>query len=288
MERDKRDTGVNSAIRFQATHGCAIIAVGGRRYSDDIHSMIDSHRHNRDAWDAESRRGSSPWCQPVDESVVNEARNGHWEVILTPKRSVPLAWFDGVEGKRVLCLASGGGQQAPILAAAGATVTSYDISKEQLAKDELVAKRDGLDIDLVQGDMTDLSCFGAERFDLVNLTKLAAISWSAGGTAHGAVVRFDWVSGFLASWLALPDCAPPVLEPGVTVQAVRVERCARTEDIADGGRIGVSSRFIVQCVACSDGQAARRVQPHRRFKIDQREAIIGPVVACVVPFVEVA
>ena len=129
--------------------------------------MIDSHRHNRDAWDAESRRGSSPWCQPVDESIVNEARNGHWEVILTPKRSVPLAWFDGVEGKRVLCLASGGGQQVPILAAAGARVTSFDISKEQLAKDELVAQRDGLDIELVQGDMSDLSCFGAERFDLV-------------------------------------------------------------------------------------------------------------------------
>jgi len=129
--------------------------------------MIDVHRHNRNAWDAESRSGSNPWCQPVDEPTIEKARNGHWEVILTPKRCVPPAWFDGVNGKRVLCLASGGGQQVPILAAAGAKVTSFDISEEQLAKDELVSARDGLDVELVQGDMADLSCFRAERFDLV-------------------------------------------------------------------------------------------------------------------------
>ena len=55
----------------------------------------------------------------------------------------------------VLCLASAGGQQAPIFAAAGAMVTSFDNSPVQLAKDELVADRDGLDIHLVQGDMAD-------------------------------------------------------------------------------------------------------------------------------------
>ena len=129
--------------------------------------MVDIHRHNRDAWDAESRSGSSPWCQPVDESTIEKARNGHWEVILTPNRPVPPTWFDGVNGKHVLCLASGGGQQVPVLAAAGARVTSFDISGEQLAKDELVAAREGLDIELVQGDMTDLSHFEAGRFDLV-------------------------------------------------------------------------------------------------------------------------
>lgn len=129
--------------------------------------MNDIHRHNRDAWDAESRGGSSPWCQPVDETTIEKARNGRWEVILTPNRCAPPAWFDGVAGKRVLCLASGGGQQAPVLAAAGARVTSFDISREQLAKDESVAARDGLDIDLVQGDMTDLSRFEAGRFELI-------------------------------------------------------------------------------------------------------------------------
>ncbi|MDQ0256328.1 2-polyprenyl-3-methyl-5-hydroxy-6-metoxy-1,4-benzoquinol methylase [Evansella vedderi] len=49
-----------------------------------------------------------------------------------------------MEGLKILCLPSGGGQQGPILAAAGADVTVIDISKKQLEQDGKVAKRDGL------------------------------------------------------------------------------------------------------------------------------------------------
>ena len=130
--------------------------------------MIDSHLHNRDAWDAESpQRIRAHGARPVDESTIEKARSGRWEVILTPNQRVPLTWFDGVAGKRVLCLASGGGQQAPVLAAAGASVTSFDISRETTCEDELVATRDGLDIELVQGDMTDLTVLKLSVFDLV-------------------------------------------------------------------------------------------------------------------------
>src|SRR5258708_23879626 len=45
---------------------------------------------------------------------------------------------------RILCLASGGGQQGPILAAAGAQVTVFDASAGQLAQDRYVAEREGL------------------------------------------------------------------------------------------------------------------------------------------------
>jgi len=51
--------------------------------------------------------------------------------------------------------------------AAGAMVTSFDNSSVQLAKDELVADRDGLDIHLVEGDMADLFCFSKASFDLI-------------------------------------------------------------------------------------------------------------------------
>jgi len=129
--------------------------------------MIDTTEHNRNAWNKESSSGASPWCQPVDDSLIAAARNGRWAVILTPTAHVPDAWFDDVRGKRVLCLASGGGQQAPVLAAAGAIVTSFDISEEQLARDKLVAERDELDIKLIQGDMADLSCFESGHFDLI-------------------------------------------------------------------------------------------------------------------------
>jgi SAM-dependent methyltransferase len=67
----------------------------------------------------------------------------------------------------VLCLASGGGQQGPVLAAAGADVTVLDNSPRQLAQDESVAKRDGLGIATVLGDMADLSMFSDGSFDLI-------------------------------------------------------------------------------------------------------------------------
>ena len=129
--------------------------------------MTDILKYNRQAWDVQSENAESPWVHPVDSAAINAARNGDWDVILTPNKNVPKAWFGDIRGKNVLCLASAGGQQAPILAAAGAMVTSFDNSPVQLTKDKLVADRDGLDIHLVQGDMADLSCFDDACFDLI-------------------------------------------------------------------------------------------------------------------------
>lgn len=128
--------------------------------------MTTVFEHNRKAWDRESNLGSE-WSQSVDSVVVDRARDGQWEVVLTPRRPVPRAWFGSVTGKDVLCLASGGGQQAPILSAAGARVVSLDASGAQLAKDLQVATRHGLDIRCEQGDMADLSRFGDGSFDLI-------------------------------------------------------------------------------------------------------------------------
>lgn len=122
--------------------------------------------HNRSAWDRESREGSR-WCVPVDRHTIARARRGDWAVVLTPNKAVPRRWFGDVSGRRILCLASGGGQQAPVLAAAGAVVTSLDASAEQLAKDRFVAGRDGIALQCAQGDMSDLSCFATASFDLV-------------------------------------------------------------------------------------------------------------------------
>jgi SAM-dependent methyltransferase len=122
--------------------------------------------HNRRAWDRQATAGS-PWCTPVDPDVIARARAGDWQVILTPTRAVPAAWFGDLAGKDVLCLAAGGGQQAPVLAAAGARVTSFDLSAEQLARDRLVAERDGLSLRLLQGDMRDLAGLADASCDLV-------------------------------------------------------------------------------------------------------------------------
>jgi SAM-dependent methyltransferase len=72
-----------------------------------------------------------------------------------------------LKGRDILCLASGGGQQGPILAAAGATVTVLDNSPRQLERDRMVAAREALSITTVQGDMADLSMFPDASFDLI-------------------------------------------------------------------------------------------------------------------------
>jgi SAM-dependent methyltransferase len=122
--------------------------------------------HNRLAWNSESA-GRGPWSIPVEPEVIRAARAGDWSVVLTPKRPVPQAWLGEIRGKEILGLASGGGQQMPVLAAVGAKVTSFDLSEEQLARDREVAEREGLEIRYVRGDMADLSVFPDASFDLV-------------------------------------------------------------------------------------------------------------------------
>ena len=82
---------------------------------------MDILEYNRQAWNRESLNDGE-WSVPVSEEIISAARNGAWQVVLTPLKPVPKSWFGNLHGKKVLCLASGGGQQAPVLAAAGAIV----------------------------------------------------------------------------------------------------------------------------------------------------------------------
>jgi len=107
------------------------------------------------------------WSTPVEAAVIEQAQAGKWQVILTPNKSVPKDWLPDLNSLNLLCLASGGGQQVPIFAAAGAQVTSFDNSDVQLEKDQLVADQHGLTIRTVQGDMADLSIFEDQSFDLI-------------------------------------------------------------------------------------------------------------------------
>jgi SAM-dependent methyltransferase len=128
---------------------------------------MDVLEYNRRAWDAQVELGNE-WTVPVSHDAVEAARRGEWDIVLTPRRPVPRHWFPAVlQGVETLCLAGSGGQQAPILAAAGARVTVLDNSPRQLAQDRLVAEREDLEIVTVQGDMRDLRTFGDESFALV-------------------------------------------------------------------------------------------------------------------------
>lgn len=127
---------------------------------------MDIRAYNRNAWDKQVEQGN-PWTIPVSHEQIMQARVGDWKIVLTPSIPVPEHWFPEFRAKPVLCLASGGGQQAPILAAAGGNVTTLDNSPRQLEMDQLVAKREGLKITTIEGDMRDLSMFPDNHFVLI-------------------------------------------------------------------------------------------------------------------------
>ncbi len=131
-----------------------------------VDEPVDVAAYNRSAWDRAVARGNR-WTVPVSAETIAAARAGRWEVVLTPVKPVPRDWFGELAGRDVLALASGGGQQAPVLAAAGAHVTVIDNSPAQLGQDRLVADRDGLELRLELGDMRDLGRFADRSFDLV-------------------------------------------------------------------------------------------------------------------------
>ena len=127
---------------------------------------MDIVEYNRNAWNLQSMEGCR-WSTPFDDEVFESAKNGVLNVILTPTKTVPSDWLPPMQGRRVLMLASGGGQQAVQFAAAGADVTSFDASDVQLQKDADTAARHGLSLRTVQGDMADLSEFEDGSFDLI-------------------------------------------------------------------------------------------------------------------------
>lgn len=73
-----------------------------------------------------------------------------------------------VEGKQVLCLASGGGWQSILYASAGARVTVVDLSNKMLQLDEQEARRRGLNVRILETSMDDLSELHDARFDIVH------------------------------------------------------------------------------------------------------------------------
>lgn len=128
---------------------------------------MDIRAYNRQAWDNHVEEGNR-WTIPVSSEEIAAAREGNWSILLTPTIPVPRRWFPTfMRNLDLLCLASGGGQQGPILAAAGANVTVLDNSPKQLERDRQVAERENLEIITVEGDMADLHMFPDESFDII-------------------------------------------------------------------------------------------------------------------------
>ena len=107
------------------------------------------------------------WGKPISHDEYLLELRVRWQMVLTPNKPVPKAWFPDLTDKRVLGLAAGGGQQMPIFAALGAKCTVLDYSVRQLESERLVSDREGYPIHIVRADMTKPFPFEDEAFDLI-------------------------------------------------------------------------------------------------------------------------
>jgi SAM-dependent methyltransferase len=129
--------------------------------------VVDARAHNRAAWDRQVADGNM-WTRPVGREQIEAARRGELPVVLVGLTITDRSWFpESLRGLDLLCLASGGGQQGPIFAAHGASVTVFDNSPAQLSRDREVSDAYDLGIRTVLGDMAHLDEFDDESFDLV-------------------------------------------------------------------------------------------------------------------------
>ena len=118
--------------------------------------MDDVSNYNRERWNA-LVRANALFTRPAFHLDATTAR----------QRIDSEGLLGELAGRRVLCLASGGGQQSAAFALLGAHVTVYDLSDAQLERDREAAVHYGVSIETVQGDMRDLSHFPDDSFDVV-------------------------------------------------------------------------------------------------------------------------
>lgn len=121
--------------------------------------------YNSHMWDAWSEDHNT-WSIPLTPEEFQKAKNSTIGFVLTPTKNVPLSWFEGV-GKDVLGLASGGGQQGPVMAAHGYRVTMLDNSILQLQSEKMVAEREDYSLLALQADMTLPFPCKDESFDMI-------------------------------------------------------------------------------------------------------------------------
>ena len=107
------------------------------------------------------------WGTPISHEVYEDAKKGKWDVLLTPTRNVPHEWLGELKGKKILGLASGGGQQMPVFSALGAECTVLDYSPKQIESELYVAERERYQIHAIEGDMTKTLPFEEETFDII-------------------------------------------------------------------------------------------------------------------------
>jgi ubiquinone/menaquinone biosynthesis C-methylase UbiE len=118
--------------------------------------MDEIYKTNRERWNALAR-ANVEYTQPFLEFTNTDAQRyvGRHGIL------------QDISGKKVLCLASGGGQDSAAFGILGAEVSVLDLSDVQLERDQQAAAHHGYTVNTCQGDMRDLSIFLSDSFDIV-------------------------------------------------------------------------------------------------------------------------
>ena len=108
-----------------------------------MESCADINARTIDGWIA----AGWEWGRPISHDCFERAREGEWDVRLTPTKAVPHDWFG--------------------VAARGAGCTGLDYSTRQLESERAFAAREGYPIEIVRADMSRPLPFRDGSFDLI-------------------------------------------------------------------------------------------------------------------------
>ena len=118
------------------------------------------HLAHKKRWDAAAKK----WGKGADLRGLWRRRLREPQLVLSEKE---LEYVQDISGKQVCVLGSGDNQVVFALAGLGGIMTSVDISQNQLDIAKQRSRELGLSITFVQADVTDLSVFETEIFDVV-------------------------------------------------------------------------------------------------------------------------
>lgn len=113
------------------------------------------------------RTSDKKWDRIASSGAPCSLPNYELTELIIRKDLDPENLLGDLKAKKVLCLASGGGQQSVGFGMLGAEVTVVDISANQLKLDEDAAKRLALNVKTLKTDMRDLSALESDYFDVV-------------------------------------------------------------------------------------------------------------------------
>jgi 2-polyprenyl-3-methyl-5-hydroxy-6-metoxy-1,4-benzoquinol methylase len=114
-----------------------------------------------------ARYNAERWRRLVEANAVFTQPKLDLDVESARQVVDPDGHLGDLKGKRVLCLAAGGGQQSVAFALLGAHVTVVDLAEGQLERDREAAAHYRVSIQTLQADMRDLSALESGAFDLV-------------------------------------------------------------------------------------------------------------------------